>query len=138
MARQRNGKNVKGDGQTLNGFNRRTDIRNRCLKCDGGHTWAPTCTLENKSGRGCVPCPPCLMEKFLDLPTLQYRWNHHVVCRMIGPPCKRRYRAMRRKSAIFNHLRPGGSVSSQGWGQCGCPGYWRRGQFGEFSVGGKA
>ena len=30
------GKVKKGDGQTRNGFNRRTGIRNRRIRCDGG------------------------------------------------------------------------------------------------------
>ena len=32
---------VEGDGRTLNGFNRRTELTNRCYKCDSEHHLAP-------------------------------------------------------------------------------------------------
>ena len=52
----RNFKNkVEGDGPTLNGFNRRDGIRNRCYECGSENHSAPKCPLRDSPGSESVP-----------------------------------------------------------------------------------
>ena len=46
---------VKGDGQTLNGSNRRTGVRSRCYKCDSEYRLALKCPLRDKPRSESVP-----------------------------------------------------------------------------------
>ena len=40
---KKGGGKVKGGGQTLNDLNRKTDLRNRCYKCDSEYNLSPMC-----------------------------------------------------------------------------------------------
>ena len=76
---------LKRGGETLNGFDRRAGIPNRCYKCGAEYHLAPKCPLEDAPG-GSLRLIPRPSAGFLNPHCRQSQRDCQLVYRMKGRP----------------------------------------------------
>ena len=59
MTRENGEKEVTGEGQTLNGFNRPKGVRNPCFTRNSEYHSAPNCPSRGNLGNGSAPSSAC-------------------------------------------------------------------------------